>query len=112
MDFNVPGLVVGTAGVVSDGDFNARAAGTGFRCHANGAGDKAGTALLAAGTKVVATTAATATMLVFLCHKGNGGAIGTLSETKASRVAGTSFTILSSNGADVGNVDWLIVEPS
>ena len=112
MDFNVPGLAVGTAGLTSDGDVNAKAAGAGFRLHCNGAADRAGTALLVGGTKVVATTAATATCLIFLTHKGNGGAIGTLSETKAGRVAGTSFTILSSNGADVGNVDWLLIEPS
>jgi hypothetical protein len=67
---------------------------------------------MAAGTLVVATTAVTTTCLIFLCHKGNGGNVGFLSETKASRIAGTSFVIQSSNGADVGNVDWILIEPS
>jgi hypothetical protein len=106
------GVVAGSGGVTSDGGFTARAAGTGFRLPANGAADRAGTALLAGGTKIVATTAVTATCLIYLCHKGDGGAIGTITETKASRIAGTSFVILSSNGGDAGHVDWLIIEPT
>jgi hypothetical protein len=106
----VTSSVVGPGGSGMDASGNLVAAlGTGLRVVA-GANAKSGTALLAAGTKVVATTQVGANSLIFLCHKGDGGNIGILSETKAGRVNGTSFTILSSNGADVGHVDWLIVE--
>lgn len=108
----VGGIVVGDAGVASDGDLTLRKAGRGLRMVTTGTGPRLGTALLAGGTVIVATTAITVNSLLYLCHKGDGGAVGFLSETKAARVAGTSFVILSSNGADAGNVDWLLLEPA
>lgn len=71
----------------------------------------AGNALLAGGTVTVTTTRVKTTSLIFLCHQGDGGAVGFLSETKAGRVAGTSFVILSSNGGDAGHVSWLLINP-
>jgi hypothetical protein len=107
------GVVAGTGGVTTDGDVTARAAGHGLRLSTGGAAARQGTsAAMVAGTVVVPTTAITVNSLIFLCHKGNGGNVGSVTETKAGRVAGTSFTILSSNGADIGNVDFIIIEPA
>jgi hypothetical protein len=107
------GIEVGKGGIRSEGDLTLREVGKGLRLPTTTGAARQGTsAPMAAGTVVVPCTAVTAVSLIFLCHKGNGGNVGFLSETKAGRVVGVSFTILSSNGADVGNVDYILIEPS
>lgn len=69
-----------------------------------------GQVTLVGGTKVVSTTAVTATSRIFLTSDAPGGTIGFLSVS--ARVAGTSFTILSSNALDTSDVSWLIIEPA
>lgn len=69
-----------------------------------------GRAVLVAGTKVVTTSAVTASSNIFLTTNVPGGTPGWLQVS--ARSAGTSFTILSSAGADTSTVSWLIVEPA
>jgi hypothetical protein len=69
-----------------------------------------GQVTLVGGTKVVSTTAVTANSRIFLTSDAPGGTIGFLSVS--ARVAGTSFTIQSSNALDTSNVSWIIVEPA
>lgn len=69
-----------------------------------------GRATLVAGTVVVPTTSITAASEVFLTCQTPGGTPGFL--RVSARTAGTSFTILSSNGADTSVVAWMIVEPA
>lgn len=75
-----------------------------------GAAPTCGSATLAAGSKVVNTTAVTATSLIFVNGHNDGG--GTEGNIRVSaRVAGTSFTITSSEATDVSEVAWRIIEP-
>jgi hypothetical protein len=74
------------------------------------ANGKAGVATLVGGTKEVANTNITANSRIFLTSQSVGGTQGFL--TVSARVAGTSFTILSSNVADTSVVAYLIVEPT
>ena len=69
-----------------------------------------GAATLVAGTVTVNNTAVTANSRIFLCCQTPGGTPGFL--RVSARVAGTSFTILSSSGTDTSTVAWLIVEPA
>jgi hypothetical protein len=68
-----------------------------------------GLANLTAGSVVVASTAVTASSRIYLTAQDNTttGALRV-----SARVAGTSFTITSSNGADTGDVAWLLLEPA
>lgn len=69
-----------------------------------------GTATLVAGTVTVANTRVTANSRIFLCVHAQGGTPGFL--RVSARVAGTSFTVLSSSGTDTSTVAYLIVEPA
>lgn len=69
-----------------------------------------GRSVLVGGTVTVATTKVTATSEIFLTVNVPGGTVGFLQVS--ARVVGTSFTILSSNGADTSTIGWIIVEPS
>jgi hypothetical protein len=101
------------SGVSEAGDVIANLLGTGLRVRAGANGKLVQNAgPLVAGTLIVANTAVTADSLIVILSRGNGGAVGFLVETRAARVAGVSFTVLSSNGADVQNFDYLIVEPA
>lgn len=66
-------------------------------------------AAMTAGSVTVNTTAVTASSIIFICHGGatavtNWGSLGA-----TARVAGTSFTVSSSNSADTDTVNWSIV---
>jgi hypothetical protein len=74
-----------------------------------GAAAICGNATLVAGTVTVNTTAATANTLVMLSPKTAGGTLGTYTYTI---VAGTSFTINSSNILDTSVISWMLVEPT
>jgi hypothetical protein len=76
---------------------------------AEGANAKQGTAVLVAGTVTVANTSVTANSRIFLTSQADGGTPGFLRVT--ARVAGTSFTITSSNAADTSTVAYEIFEP-
>lgn len=83
-------------------------AGFGLRV-AEGANAKQGTAVLVAGTVVVANTSVTANSRIFLTSQADGGTPGFL--RVSARVAGTSFTILSSSNTDTSTVAYEIFEP-
>ncbi len=76
---------------------------------AEGSNAKQGTATLVAGTVTVANTSVTANSRIFLTSQVDGGTPGFL--RVSARVAATSFTITSSNGADTSTVAYLITEP-
>lgn len=97
------------AGVLalSTGSLDVSSAGQGLRV-AEGANAKQGTALLVAGTVTVANTAVTATSRIFLTSQVDGGTPGFL--RVSTRVAGTSFTILSSSNTDTSTVAYEIFE--
>lgn len=73
------------------------------------AGARAGSAVLAAGSKVVATTAIGASSMVFVTSNFPGGTPGDV--RVSARTAGSSFTITSSSGTDTSEVAWFIVNP-
>lgn len=102
-DFNSTALQVnGSASVINTG--------AGFRV-AEGANAKQGIATLVAGTVTVANTSVTANSRIFLTGQSdNGGTPGSL--RISARVAGTSFTITSSSGADTSVVAYEIFEPA
>lgn len=89
------------------GNVHVIAAGSGLRV-AEGSNAKQGTATLAGGTKLVANTSVTANSRIFLTAQDNAST-GAL--RVSARVAGTSFTITSSNAADSGVVAYEIFEP-
>lgn len=93
----------------TDGDWAVATVGKGLRVK-EGPNAKMGNSKLAAGTAVVSTTAVTANSRIFLSNTSPGGAPGWMQVS--ARVAGTSFTILSSNAGDTSNIDWLILEPA
>lgn len=73
-----------------------------------GANANAGTGTLTGGTVTIATTAVTASSLVFLTDTTNSLTnLGTL--TVASISAGASFTVKSSNALDTSTFNWLII---
>ncbi len=65
------------------------------------------TVTLVGGTKVVPSTAVTASSNIFLASQVSGGTPGFL--RVSARTPGTSFTITSSNGADTSIVAWVIL---
>lgn len=67
-----------------------------------------GASVLVAGTVVVSTTKVTANSRIMLTNNTLGGTAGFL--RVSARTAGTSFTILSSNGADTSTIAWIILE--
>lgn len=97
------------AEVTAAGNLNLQIVGTTFGIK-EGSNAKMGTATLVAGTVTVNTTAVTANSRIFLTSQVDGGTPGFLRVT--ARVAGTSFTITSSNAADTSTVAWVMFEPS
>jgi hypothetical protein len=93
---------------VTTADLRIATVGRGLQV-AEGANAKAGVATLVAGTVTVNTTAVTANSRIQLTGQVDGGTPGF--QRVSARVAGTSFTITSSNAADTSQVAWLIVEP-
>ena len=77
---------------------------------AEGSNAKMGASTLVAGTVTVANTSVTANSRIFLTCQTPGGTPGFL--RVSARVAGTSFTILSSSNTDTSVVGWLIFEPA
>jgi hypothetical protein len=103
------GVVTGSGGLNAGvGSVDVPQAGSGLKV-AEGSNAKQGTAVLAAGTVVVANTSVTASSRIFLTSQADGGAPGFL--RVSARVAGTSFTILSSSGTDTSTVAYEIFEP-
>jgi len=74
----------------------------------SGAAAVQGIATLVAGTVTVNTTAVTANSRIFLTPQNASGTAGAVSVS--ARVNGTSFTILSTQGADTRAVAWMIQE--
>ena len=68
-----------------------------------------GTSTLVSGASVVSNTNVTASSRIFLTTQSVSGSHGSLHVV--SRVAGTSFTVNSSNGADASTFAWLIIQP-
>lgn len=101
----------------SDGDvsmygtnFTLGTAGGRLRLKEGAAASTMGRATLAGGTVTVNTTSVSAGSEIFVTCQTPGGTPGFL--RISARVAGTSFTILSSSGTDTSVVAWFIVEPA
>ena len=89
---------------------NLQSAGNKIQIHAITPGnDSVGTTSLAAGSVIVATTAVTATSLIFVSRDTPAGAIGNLSAPVASITPGVSFVINSDNGAETSSVNYWII---
>ena len=97
----------GVAGAVLPGGVDVNLAGVGLKV-AEGSNAKQGTATLVAGTVTVANTSVTATSRIFLTGQVLGGTAGALNVT--SRIAGTSFTVTSTNAADTSTFAYEIFE--
>jgi hypothetical protein len=67
-----------------------------------------GSATLVGGTVVIANTRVQANSRIFISRKTLGASPGW---TEYTVNPGVSFTINSSNGADNGDLDWLIIQP-
>jgi hypothetical protein len=68
-----------------------------------------GTAVLVAGTVTVSYASTTANSRILVTCQTPGGTPGFL--RISARVAGTSFTILSSNALDTSTVAYMVIEP-
>lgn len=93
----------------NNGNLVVNTLGAGIRIK-EGANATMGTAVLVAGTLVVANSAVTANSRIMLCCNVQGGTPGFL--RISARTPGVSFTILSSNGADTSTVAYQIFEPA
>lgn len=91
------------------GDEALQVVGAGYQLK-EGANAKSGLAVLVGGTVTVATTKASATMRVLHARQTTGGVTGNVSI--ANVVAGVSFDLLSSSGADTSSLYWQIWEPA
>jgi len=100
---------VGVLSVVTGTSLAVATAGQGFQVK-EGLNAKQGTAVLVAGSATVANTAVTANSRILLTSQVDGGTPGWL--RVSARVAGTSFTITSSSGADTSTVAYQIFEPA
>jgi hypothetical protein len=98
-----------SARIDTSGNLLIQKAGAGLRIK-EGANAKMGTATLVAGAATVANTSITASSRIFLTSQADGGTPGWL--RVSARVAGTSFTITSSDALDTSTVAYLILEPS
>lgn len=76
-----------------------------------GAADTAGVATLVAGTTTVATTAVTASSLIFVTVKALGTVLAPQALMIENVVVGTSFDITSADATDTSDVSWFLVEP-
>lgn len=103
------GFQTGDGCGIVKGDLVTALAGHGLKIK-GGANARIGRAVLAAGAVIVANTSVTAATRVFLLHEGDGANIGILTCDPAANVAGVSFTVHSTNGADVGHFRYLLVE--
>lgn len=93
-----------------EGDIKMQTAGQGLYIK-EGTNATLGVATLSAGTVTVNTTKVTASSRIFLTI--DGGTLTNVGATYVSaRVAGTSFTISSTNVLDASDVAWLIIEPT
>jgi len=90
------------------GSFDVNGNGSGYQAK-EGVNCKQGTAVLVAGTVTVANTAVTANSRIFLTPQNAGGTPGFVGVS--ARVAGTSFTITSSNAGDTSTIAFEIFEP-
>lgn len=77
-----------------------------------GSNARMGTATLSSGTATVSTTAVSATSRIFLTIQSIGTVTSPKSIAVTARVAGTSFTITSSDYTDTSVVAWMIVDPA
>jgi len=68
-----------------------------------------GVVTLVGGTLTVNNANITANSRIFLTHQNNSGTVGFV--TVSARVAGTSFTITSSNALDTSDIAYFIIEP-
>lgn len=93
------------------GNLTVATAGKGLQVK-EGSNAKMGTATLVTGTKVVSTTAVTASSRIFITTQ----SLGTVTAPKViavtARTAGTSFTLTSTDNTDTSVVAWMLVEPS
>ena len=103
----IPLKLVGSTVIVDVGGLDIKTVGFGVSV-AEGSNAKQGTAVLVAGSKVVANTSVTATSRIFLTSQVDGGTPGWL--RISSRTAGTSFTITSSSASDTSTVSYEIFE--
>lgn len=76
----------------------------------NGTNASFGTATLSIGSVNVATTAVTATSVIFLTDQNPVGTVGFIG--LGGIRAGSGFTVLSTNVLDTSVIGWMIVEPS
>jgi hypothetical protein len=95
--------------LASDDNIALVQAGRGFQIK-EGANAKMGQAVLVGGTVTVNTTAVAANSRIFPVCAVVGGTQGMLSV--GTIVAGTSFVINSSNGADTSTINWIILDPA
>jgi hypothetical protein len=92
-------------------DLLVNTAGRGLRVK-EGTNAKQGVSTLVAGTVVVANTSVTATSRIQLTAQSLGTVTAPKPLAVSARVAGTSFTILSSDATDTSVVAWSIFEPA
>lgn len=90
------------------GNFCTVVAGVGFKIK-EGSNARMGTATLIGGTITVSNTSITANTRIFYSVSTAGGVQGFLSSTQS---AGASFTISSSNVADISSIVWELKEPA
>lgn len=95
--------------LATDGSLTLATAGGGLLVK-EGTNATMGAATLVAGTVTVNTTKVTANSRIQLTGQNASGTAGALGVS--ARVAGTSFTILSTSGSDTRLVAWQIVEPA
>jgi len=74
---------------------------------ATGTNASVGTGTLSGGTVTISTTAVTANSLIFIQYTGTLSNSGQL--TIASKIAGTSFTVTSTNASDANTFNWWII---
>jgi len=111
-DINVFEVIVDAVGqrVVIQGDIYLINVGAGLHMKV-GTNCMAGTGTLSGGTATVSNTLVTSNSLIFLTAAQSGTSnLGAL--TVDSKIAGTSFTVKSSNASHAGAFNWLIIEPS
>lgn len=94
---------------VTEGDLVLDVAGGGINIK-EGANARMGVVTLIGGTLVVSTTQVGANSRIFLTTQVAGGTAGFV--IVSARVAGTSFTILSSSGTDTSQIAWEIKDPA
>ncbi len=77
-----------------------------------GSNARMGTATLSSGTATVSTTAVSEASRIFLTIQSLGTVTSPKSIAVTDRVAGTSFTITSSDATDTSVIAWMIVDPA